>query len=131
MPVAEAVPASVVLRAFVRNVLGCTCPETVFDAVARTDLAIAGRSAGTRLVLGDRLLIYLVQTQEPIAKIATLADAGLADRDRHGLNRFRLVIGLVDDGTRTALEDAFAAAVAGDAKAHLHCVRGDEIASAL
>lgn len=123
--------ASPALRAFVRGTLGCTCPEAVFDAVAVSDLVVDGRLAGTRLVIGDRLLIYVVGQSVPTAEVGALAAAGLADRDRHGLNRFRLVIGLPDGGTATDLDGAFAAAAAGDARAHLHRLPGDAIVAAL
>lgn len=131
MPVASAAPATPALRAFVRDTLGCSCPEAVLDAVAVSDLVVDGQVAGTRLVIGDRLLIYVVKGEVPIASIDVLAAAGLADRDRHALNRFRLVIERPDGAVSCALEEAFAAAVAGDAKSHLHCVRGERIDAAL
>lgn len=127
MPVAVTVPASPALRAFVRDTLGCTCPEAVFDALAVSDLGVDGQVAGTRLVIGNRLLIYLLQTGVPVAAIGALAAAGQADRDRHGLNRFRLVVVGADGVTTDAHEAAFAAAVAGDTKAHLHCVRDQDV----
>jgi hypothetical protein len=126
-----AAPATPALRAFVRDTLGCTCPEAVFDAVAVSDLVVDGQAAGTRLVIGDRLLVYLVEREVPTAAIGVLAAAGSADRDRHGLNRFRLVIDLPDGEMPLALEDVFTAAVARDAKSHLHCVRREGIAAAL
>ena len=124
-------PATPALRAFVRDTLGCTCPEAVFDAVARTDLVVDGRLAGTRLVIGDRLLIYLVEREVPTATIGVLAATGLADRDLRGLNRFRLAIDLPDGESSADFEDTFAAAVAGDTRSHLHSVRGESIAAAL
>ena len=130
MPVASPAPATPALRAFVRDTLGCSCPEAVLDAVAVSDLVV-DEVAGTRLVIGDRLLIYVVKGEVPIASIDLLATAGLADRDRHAFNRFRLVIELPDGAVSCALEEAFAAAVAGDAKSHLHCVRGERIDAAL
>ena len=86
-----AAPATPALRAFVRDTLGCTCQEVVFDAVARTDLVVDGQAAGTRLVIGDRLLIYLVEREVPPAAIGVLAAAGSADRDRHGNENERVV----------------------------------------
>jgi hypothetical protein len=124
-----AAPATPALRAFVRDTLGCTCPEAVFDAVTVSDLVVDGRLAGTRLVIGDRLLIYVAAGTGGGVDIGALADAGLQDRDGHGLNRFRLVIGLPDGEMPLALEDIFTASVAGDAKSHLHCLRGESIAA--
>ncbi len=99
----------------------------MFDSVAVGDLVVDGEVVGTRLVIGDRLLIYLMAGQVPIADIGALAAAGLADRDRCGLNRLRLVVGGVDGTTAGALEAAFAAAILGDAKAHLHSVTGPPV----
>lgn len=126
-----ATPASPALRAFVRDTLGCSCPEAVFDSVAVGDLVVDGQVAGTRLVIGDRLLIYLVERAVPSAAIGALAATGLADRDRCGLNRLRLVVGGADRATTDALEAAFAVAIRGDAKAHLHCVTGPPVARSL
>lgn len=131
MPVALATPASPALRAFVRDTLGCSCPEAVFDSVAVGDLVVDGQVAGARLVIGGRLLIYLVEKPVPSAAIDALAAAGLADRDRCGLNRLRLVVGGADRATTNALEAAFASAILGDAKAHLHCVRELPVARSL
>lgn len=116
-------PAAPALRALVRGALGCTCPEAVFDAVARSDLVVDGLASGTRLVIGDRLLVYVAPGEVEARAIDALAAAGLRDRDRHGLNRFRLVIGLPAGAAPSGdLQDVFAAAVAGDPKAHLHFV---------
>lgn len=121
MPIAGVAPATPALRAFVRTTLGCTCPEAVLEAVERGGLVVDGGSAGTRLVIGDRLLIYVVAADVDAARLGRLAAAGLRDRDGHGLNRFRLVIGLPAGAAPAgALDDAFATAIAGDPKAHLH-----------
>jgi hypothetical protein len=118
-----AAPATPALRAFVRDTLGCSCPEVVFDAVARTDLVVDGQAAGTRLVIGDRLLVYVALGEVEARAIDALAAVGLRDRDRHGLNRFRLVIGVPAGAAPSGdLQDVFSAAVAGDPKAHLHFV---------
>lgn len=117
------------LRAFVREQLGCTCPEDVFDTVERGGLDLDGRPAGTRLVVGGRLLIYVATGPVDAPSVAALAGAGRRDRDGHGLNRFRLAIAAPPDAaSRGALEAAFTGAVAGDPKAHLHCLAGAAIA---
>lgn len=123
MPVASVAPAAASLRAFVRDALGCTCPDDVFDAVERGALVVDGRVRGTRLVVGGRLLIYFLTGDVDPGRVAAMAVAGLRDRDANGLNRFRLVAGSPDgEGSEPAVAHAFAAAVAGDPKAHLHCV---------
>ena len=53
------------IRRFVREDLGCGCPEEVFDHVA-----LASRDAGpdgprhTRLLIGNRLLVYVMTASD-------------------------------------------------------------------
>jgi len=55
-------PASPLLRAFVRETLGCTCPDAVFEAVERTaGIAPMSRVPFARWVIGGRLLVYLLR----------------------------------------------------------------------
>lgn len=123
MSVAAGAPATPRLRAFIRDTLGCTCPDAIFDAVEQDALVVDGRERGTRLVVGGRLLIYLLTGGVDPDGIAAMAVAGVRDRDANGLNRFRLVVGFQDrGGPAPGLDRAFAAAVAGDPKAHLHGV---------
>lgn len=111
------------LRAFVRDTLGCTCPESVFDSVERRTLPDGAGGAVTRLVIGGRLLIYVATGKPEAARLTSLAEAGQRDRDVNGLNRFRLVVGLPTRQAEDAsLEAAFRGAVRDDPKAHLHCV---------
>lgn len=123
MQVASGTAATSGLRAFVRDTLRCTCPESVFESVERGSLPDAGGEPVTRLVIGGRLLIYVAKGKPEAAQLAALADAGRRDRDVNGLNRFRLVVGLpAGEGEDAALETAFRGAVRDDPKAHLHCV---------
>jgi hypothetical protein len=123
MPVDLVAPGTPALRAFVRDTLGCTCPETVFDVVRRGERALGSGASFIRLVIGDRLLVYLVGAGAGTARVVELAAAGPRDRDASGLHRFRLVVGLPAGAAQAGeLADGFAAAVAGDPKAHLHCV---------
>jgi hypothetical protein len=126
--------ATAALRGFVRDTLGCTCPESVFESVERGSLSGESGAAVTRLVIGGRLLIYVVPEEPEAARVAALADAGRRDRDGHALNRFRLVVARpaeVDSGNALVLDAAFRDAVDGDPKAHLHCVPAEALADAL
>ena len=125
MQVAAGRGATPALRGFVRDTLGCTCPESVFESVERGSLSGELGAAVTRLVIGGRLLIYVVPGEPEAAQVTVLADAGRRDRDGHALNRFRLVVARraeADAGDTVGLEAAFRDAVVGDPKAHLHCV---------
>jgi len=119
-------PASSDLQRFVRGTLGCNCPDDVFQSVA-----IACHENHTRLMIGNRLLIYVTQvaTEAPAGNaVSRLVNQGLEDRNSQGLNRFRLVVASAQP--TPDLEDAKAAfaAIAGkDDRAHLHLIGTDQL----
>lgn len=127
-------PASTQLERFVRETLGCTCPDEVFERVEigeGSPLPDGGRIQ--RIAIGGRLLIYLV---DGVAVVAVDRDirgwtlSGRIDRDGAGMNRFRLVIGLngLSGPDADRIKDAFAAACDdGDDRMHLHLVASDAI----
>jgi len=112
---------------FVRTTLGCQCPDEVFRSVSIDQLRTADDAIGyTRLLVGNRLLIYILD-----AAAVRLADGALADlvgrgcreRNEHGYNRFRLVIACDEPASEdTAVQHAFDDASGSDERAHLHCL---------
>ncbi len=117
---------------FVRGTLGCGCPDEVFQDVVIDRLpAVAGRPAIVQLLVGSRLLIHIVAPPEDAAVsgwIEQLVSSGRAARDRHGYNRFRLVIASqVLPAWAGEIRDRFARATVGDEKAHLHFVGIDRL----
>jgi hypothetical protein len=121
---------------FVRGTLGCGCPDEVFQSIAISHLpAVAGRPPIVQLLVGSRLLIHVVAPPAAIPGngwIEQLAAHGRAARDRHGYNRFRLVIAspVPPDSVRD-LQERFARAMVGDEKAHLHFVGQDQLPAGL
>lgn len=112
---------------FVRTTLGCGCPDEVFRSIAISRLPpAAGRPPIVQLLVGSRLLIHIVSpsTRDPAnGWIEQLSANGRAARDRHGYNRFRLVVATAAPPASTReLASRFARAVTGDDKAHLHFV---------
>jgi len=121
---------------FVRGTLGCGCPDEVFRSIVVSRLpVVAGRPPILQVLVGSRLLIHVVSPPalEPAnGWIEQLAANGRATRDRHGYNRFRLVVASpAPPASAHALADRFARAVVGDDKAHLHFVRTDELPAGL
>ena len=117
---------------FVRGTLGCGCPDEVFRSIVVSRLpAVAGRPPILQVLVGSRLLIHVVSppTLEPTnGWIEQLAAHGRATRDRHGYNRFRLVIASPAPlASARAFADRFARAVVGDDKAHLHLIGTDQL----
>lgn len=122
-----------VIQAFVRGRLGCGCPPTVFDSI-RLDRACGARPPVTRLLIGERLLIYLAAAGPALAEpgvLETVAERGRSERDSLGLNRFRLVLVTPDSRPSEAAAGRFAVAAEGDRKAHLHVVRADDVPVAI
>jgi len=122
--------ASPALEHFVRGTLGCKCPDDVFQSIA-----IDRADSHTRLVVGNRLLIYVLEISSgktPGKALARLAEQGLTDRSAARLNRFRMVI--ASPQPALALADAkasFAEAVGDDDRAHLHVIAADQLPAEL
>lgn len=113
------------IEVFARDVLGCQCPAEVFRKV-RVDgnISAAGLPLRRRIVIGDRLLIYLVDAAELPAGdtgvVMRLCRAGVDERDALGLNRFRLVLAGSATGEAAAPE-------LPDERCHLHHVSTQEV----
>ena len=116
------------LARFVRDVLGCACPEEVLRSITddRGRLIPGVDVKVTRLDVGGRLLVYVVPAPAPRklrSAVAAAVEAGIAERDRRAFNRFRLVL---TTDTPAAFEqparDAFAACGVIDERVHLHVV---------
>lgn len=124
---------------FVRSTLGCGCPDEVFRSISiRRVQAAPGRPAHTELLVGSRLLIQVLEAPHDAIAAGwlelTIAD-GRAARDRHGYNRYRLVLvvpavaGTTVD--RLDLSARFARASAGDDRAHLHLLTSEQLPASL
>jgi hypothetical protein len=123
------------LARFVRDVLGCGCPEEILRAI-RVDRGrlVPGLDVEvTRLDVGGRLLVYVVPAAaaQPLpALVAAAVEAGVSERDRRGFNRFRLVLAA---DSPAALErparDALAACERRDERVHLHVVSSAELSA--
>jgi len=129
-PLTSASRASI--ERFVRGTLGCRCPDQVFETIAiQRDFASGGASQCTRLVVGDRLLIYIVQ-DAGVPAVRRLASTGLSERNDCGYNRFRLVVAHECPAQlRLDIEEAFSEAAGLDDRAHLHFIAAETLPDAL
>jgi hypothetical protein len=121
---------------FVRGTLGCGCPDEAFRTVSVSRLpGVPGRPAVLQLLVGSRLLVHVAsvpQDAQAADWIEQLAANGRAARDRHGYNRFRLVVVGACPATRSGeLEARFERAVARDERAHLHLLGTHQLPDAL
>lgn len=120
------------IERFVRGTLGCRCPDEVFQSLAINRLPpTAARPLILQLLVGSRLLIHVV-AMPPDATTAgwleQLAADGRAARDRHGYNRFRLVVASPEPlPSPREIKERFARAVVGDDRVHLHLLAADQL----
>jgi len=106
-------------RSLVRGLLGCTCPEEIFDHY-QVRQQVIGSLPLVSLMMGDRLLVWMIdggKVAEPEQTLGRLLHAGRTERDGRGLNRFRLVV--VGDFLSWEKDWGYLAETL-DAKVHLH-----------
>ena len=117
------------IKRFVQETLGCSCPEEVFNKIdfrkGCDDIP------GSKINVGDRLLIYItnIDGKSAIQEFINLAvEQGVEERDRKGLNRFRLVLVTSSpDELRSPAENAFIDSGHADEKTHLHVVSKTDV----
>lgn len=128
----EPIPNVAAVTRFVREVIGCNCPDGVFKQIElqRGGSAVKACSADCELRVGGRLLI--VVTSEPVARLSShLAEViteGKRARDEIKFNRFRLVV-----QTGKPFEDsekflrAFQSLPDKDERTHVHVLPKSEV----
>jgi len=113
-------PGRAAIVRFVRETLGCGCPDEVFEQTSDS-----GPGELRRIALGGRLLVYLIRPTEAGLTADRLGDylsRGRGERDALGFNRVRLVIADEAATEREDLQAAFEDLRAGDERLHLHIV---------
>ena len=119
------------IKQFVRETLGCTCPDEVFQHVdCQSNVDASGEILlDYEINIGNRLLIFVVtidQLESLSSLISQLVWHGTNKRNQENFNRFRLVL-LTQKPTDLA-EEAFAIfqSLGADEKVHLHVVAKDD-----
>ena len=121
-------PSSDSIRRFIRQTLGCACPDEVFRSVdvrraVRLNSFIVLDSV---IIVGDRLLVYVADAGSAGCveeHLPVLIAAGRRERDGKGLNRFRLVLAAEAPGdVRESAERQFEGLRGNDEKVHLHVI---------
>ena len=120
---------TMIARSFVREVLGCTCPDEVFDDV-RIGLPVLFDThdveGGLEILVGRRLLIAVVPLagmNDAIGDAQAILARGRAVRDDRGLSRYRLALVGAPDGSTLEILEALSTTL--DEKSHLHVVDAD------
>lgn len=115
------------LKVFVKNTLGCTCPDEVFEKIQVGKCLVDGvKKEITRIVIGDTLLIYIISRQSGIKIVNTvdlIAMAGKTDRDTNHYNRYRMVVAKLEDiEQQVRASEHFSKTYSADEKMHIHFV---------
>ncbi len=122
------------VTSFVREVLGCHCPDEVLRHinVNKKTAIIAGLSTDFSINVGGRLLVYVVHsaaTDHILEHLEAFFMAAPMIRDREGYNRLRLVVARrKPDDVRHKLEKSFAQISVPDDRLHFHVVAAHNIA---
>ncbi|MFV2071354.1 MAG: hypothetical protein ACC742_01695 [Thermoanaerobaculales bacterium] len=120
------------LRHFVRSTLGCGCPEEVLQHITSSRFNLCARTPLTRLDVGGRLLVYLFEAEEGTgiseAALREAVEHGVAERDRLGFNRLRIVVAADDpEALRPAVEGSFAVLEHSADRVNLHLVATSDL----
>jgi hypothetical protein len=123
------------IKAFIRNTLGCGCPEKVLRLVdCRPHVRLSDEvSLAFAITIGDRLLVYVTERDAVLDEghLAFLVSRGKKERDARGLNRFRLAVAADDAAIREGLMRKFDELGDRDEKIHLHLItKADSIFTA-
>ncbi|MGB5276831.1 MAG: hypothetical protein WBP02_06620 [Gammaproteobacteria bacterium] len=116
------------IRHFVRDGLGCTCPDEVFNSIRVADECTAFASADTVYDIGGRLLVAVfvpADWRDIDRRLDQIVAAGMQWRDQRGYNRCRLVIATNSADAIKHLPAAFCSLPAIDEKIHLHVIAPD------
>lgn len=120
------------LKVFIRNTLGCGCPDRVFEKIDVSDLQTGEcEKEIIRVIVGDVLLIYVIQRESSgnlLDSVESIGLAGKTDRDANNYNRFRLVVsGFKDVAQQKEISERFSKSFSTDEKMHIHFVNKELI----
>jgi len=83
------------IKTFVRQTLGCGCPEEVFQYIdCQSNISVDDIPLMGKINIGNRLLIYIVEINDINSLknvLSFLIGKGMKERDGSNFNRFRLV----------------------------------------
>ena len=114
------------VRHFIRNSLGCTCPDEVFDTIRISEHTDLFTLENTVYEIGGRLFVAVftpADWKDIAVQLEQLVEAGKHYRDRHGYNRYRLVVVTDNPEAADKLQLQFKTLSNTDGKTHLHIIK--------
>jgi hypothetical protein len=120
------------IKSFVINKLGCSCPDEVFNIIQwQKDVQIDNNIIlNYKINIGNRLLIYIIDIEEAkfmndnLVKILMF---GIGERNNNNFNRFRLAIlskNIAEIGS--IAQNVFNNLNIDDQKVHLHLMQKND-----
>ena len=115
------------LKVFVKDTLGCGCPDKVFERIVVSKIEIETHAEEIiRIVVGDTLLVYIVRhlsADKSVGSVEAVGSTGRVDRDANNYNRFRLVLtGIEGSAQKDKITECFSKTFDEDEKMHIHFV---------
>lgn len=121
------------IERFVRETLGCACPEEVFRDIMCVHEVSLNETLSLRhkIAIGNRLLIYVFTADDRNLVMDALPELvliGKDERERRGYARLRLVIASDHPDTISGpVEKAFNALDSSDDNIHLHIIHAHDL----
>lgn len=118
---------SQVIKEFVRQTLGCDCPQEVFNFIdcQRIVKIDENTKPDYQINIGNRLLIFVVmidKTDSLKKIIPNLVQAGIKKRNENKFNRFRLVLLTTKTNDTAQQAKVIFNSILTDDKTHLHII---------
>ncbi len=126
-------PDKQAVKEFVQIELGCDCPDEVFSniEIENSPASFADLSEGQLILIGNKLLIYLIRTNDSVSlvnKMHNIFYRGRELRDKKGFNRFRLVISdQRERASQRQLYEKFETIENPDNRLHLHVIESKQL----
>ena len=116
---------------FVRNTLGCNCPEEVFQYIDCRSVVNIDESmlSPYEISIGNKLLIFAAAIDDVDSLrsvLSKLVRAGVNKRDKKKFNRFRLVLLTARASDVAEQASEIFGSLETDEKVHLHVINKDD-----
>jgi hypothetical protein len=120
------------IKSFVRQTLGCACPEEVFKRIdCQSNIKLNDNILlSSKINVGNKLLIYVVEINDQDSMKHTLSfllNIGKKERDSSGFNRFRLVLATDKLDEIKEVADVTFKTIDKDDRIHLHVISKKDI----
>ena len=120
------------IKHFIKDQLGCGCPDDVFLSIQLTRKPDCFNSLPVESLLevGGRLLVAIGEEgnwHRLHDNLEQIIHTGISFRDDNGFNRFRLVVPTEEEEVRKTIHQAFDSLASKDEKIHIHFVTLNEI----